>query len=309
MFRYERPQKGRQRQFHQIGVEVLGAAEPLADAETIQMADALLEELGVTGREVVLNTVGDGACRPAYRERLRSWLKPRLGRLCDDCNRRWRDNPLRVFDCKVEDDRRQLAEAPTIDEALCRPCREHFDEVRRLLEGLDVAYRIEPHIVRGLDYYERTVFEVLSSRLGAQNAVMGGGRYDGLVEELGGPALPGFGFAIGMERLLTLAAGGELAEGDGVDVAVVSLGDVGWQASLGIAARLRRAGVGCLVPLAERPMGAQLRRADRAGARFALFVGKDELAGGRLGLKNLATGEQVEIDERDVPSRVKGGHA
>ena len=304
MFRYERPQKGRQRQFHQIGVELLGASEPLADAETIHMADAFLEELGVGEREIVLNSVGDDRCRPAYRERLQAWLAPRLEGLCSDCNRRSRENPLRVFDCKVEADRSVLLEAPTIGEALCEPCKSHFAEVRRTLDRLGVAYRIEPHIVRGLDYYQRTVFEITSPDLGAQNAVMGGGRYDGLVEELGGPALPGFGFAIGMERLISLIPE-ERGGKEDVDLALVSLGEEAWEATLGMAARLRTKGVGCIVPLVERPMDAQLRRADKAGARFALFVGKEELTTGNYGLKDLRTGEHVDVDEAAIPARVK----
>lgn len=304
MFRHERPQKGRQRQFHQIGVEVLGAAEALADAETIEMADALLEELGVSDREIVLNSVGDAACRPRYRQLLCEWLEPRLARLCADCQRRYRENPLRVFDCKVEADRHLLQDAPTLDEALCDACRAHFGEVRRALEGFGVVYRIEPHIVRGLDYYQRTVFEITSTELGAQNAIMGGGRYDGLVEELGGPPLPGFGFAIGMERLISLLPAERRPE-DGTDLAVVSLGREGWEASTRMARRLRAAGVACVLPLVERPMGAQLRRADKMGARFALFVGKDELAAGRFGLKNLSTGEQIEVSESDIVSHVK----
>jgi len=305
MFRYERPQKGRQRQFHQIGVEVLGASEPLADAETIHMADAFLEELGVGTREIVLNSVGDAQCRPGYRERLQAWLEPRLEQLCPDCNRRFRENPLRVFDCKVEADRRVLKEAPTIGDALCDPCKGHFAEVRRALDRSGVVYRIEPHIVRGLDYYERTVFEITSPGLGAQNAVMGGGRYDGLVEELGGPALPGFGFAIGMERLITLIPE-DRGRAEEVDLALVSLGQEAWEATHCMAARLREKGVGCIVPLVERPMGAQLRRADKVGARYALFVGKEELNAGSYGLKDLRSGEQVNVDEATVPSHVKG---
>jgi histidyl-tRNA synthetase len=268
------------------------------------MADALLEELGVGDREIVLNSVGDAACRPRYRQLLCEWLEPRLARLCADCQRRYRENPLRVFDCKVEADRHLLQDAPTLDEALCDACRVHFGAVRRALEGFGVVYRIEPHIVRGLDYYQRTVFEITSAELGAQNAIMGGGRYDGLVEELGGPPLPGFGFAIGMERLISLLPAQRRRE-DGMDLAVISLGREGWEASTRMAQRLRAAGVACMLPLVERPMGAQLRRADKMGARFALFVGKDELAAGRFGLKSLSTGEQVEVSESDIVSHVK----
>ena len=302
MFRYERPQKGRQRQFHQIGVEVLGASEPTADAETIHMADALLEALAVGERELVLNSVGDEACRPAYREKLAKWLAPRLDRLCSDCRRRSAENPFRVFDCKVEADRRLLAEAPVIGNCLCDPCREHFDGVRNVLDAYGIRYRVEPHIVRGLDYYQRTVFEILSGRLGSQNAILGGGRYDGLVEELGGPALPGFGFAVGMERLLMLA--GDPPEDPGIDVALIGLGSESLRPTLLLAARLRDAGIGCMMSLTDRPMGAQMRRADKAGARYALFVGKEELASGRFGLKDLRTGEQVSVDEASLVDRL-----
>ena len=298
MFRHERPQKGRQRQFHQVGVEVLGAAEPLADAETLEMLWAFLHELGIGGIELVLNSVGDATCRPVFRQALLDWLRPRLPELCEDCRRRADENPLRVFDCKVEHDRALLAGAPTVLQHLCAPCAAHFAEVRRLLDDFGIEHRVDARMVRGLDYYERTVFEVTGAGLGAQNSVLGGGRYDGLVEELGGPAMPGFGFAIGMERLLMLLpedAGREA----GPDVALVSMGETAWRASIGIARRLRAAGLRVLMPLAERPLGAQVKRADRAGARHALFVGEAEMASGRYGLKDLATAEQraVELDE------------
>jgi histidyl-tRNA synthetase len=308
MFRHERPQKGRQRQFHQIGVEVLGAEEALADAETIQMADALLGALGVGERELLINSVGDAECRPRYRELLREWLAPRLGELCADCNRRSAENPLRVFDCKVEADRTLLRDAPRIGDSLCSACEDHFGEVRRALDAYGVAYRVESDIVRGLDYYVRTVFEIVSAGLGAQNAILGGGRYDGLVEELGGPAIPGFGFAMGTERLILLMPAPDPAAAAGCDLALISLGRDGWEAAVLMAQRLRAAGVSCMTPISERPMGAQMRRADRVGARFALFVGADELAAGRFGLKNLRTGEQVDVSEDVVAPRVKEGN-
>jgi len=308
MFRHERPQRGRQRQFHQIGVEVLGAREPLADAEAIQMADALLRELGLSGTELVVNSVGDARCRPAYRERLQAWLAPRLGRLCADCNRRATENPLRVFDCKVPEDRQLLAEAPTIDQSLCADCTAHLVEVGRHLERLGLGFRLSPHIVRGLDYYQRTVFEIVAAGLGAQNAVLGGGRYDGLLLGLGGPDLPGFGFAIGMERLISLLPDrGESAPA--IDVAVIALGPEGFEAAVGLVQRLRAAGVSCVMPLAERPMGAQLRRADKMGARHALFLGHDELAAGLFGLKDLQSGHQREVREDQIVASVKAGAA
>jgi len=304
MFRHERPQKGRQRQFHQIGAELLGAAEPLADAETIEMVWALLDTLGIEDRELRLNTVGDAACRPHYREALTRWLAPRVPAMCDDCRRRAVDNPLRVFDCKVEADRRLLADAPTMTGSLCSPCATHFYAVRDTLDGFSIPYVVDPRLVRGLDYYQRTVFEVVATGLGAQNALLGGGRYDGLVEELGGPAIPGFGFAAGMERLVLVM--GQKAEASAVsDLLLVGLGDTGFRASVGLARSLRARGLRVAMPLTERPLGAQMKRAERLGARFALFVGEAELASGRFGLKNLTTGEQIEVDEAGIEPAVR----
>jgi histidyl-tRNA synthetase len=304
MFRYERPQKGRQRQFHQIGAEVLGSAEPLADVELLDMLDALLDRLGLVSRELLLASVGDEQCRPAYRERLRAWLAPRLGQLCTDCVRRYEENPLRVLDCKVEADRRLLESAPRLGDHLCAPCSEHFARVCAGLDRFGIAYRIEPRLVRGLDYYQRTVFEVLATGLGAQNALLGGGRYDGLVQELGGRPLPGLGFAMGLERTVALLPDDRVAR-EGYDAALVALGAEGFEASLELARRLRRAGLSVLAPLVERPLGAQLRRADREGARFAIFAGRDEVASGRYGLKNLQSGEQTEADEAAIVAALR----
>jgi histidyl-tRNA synthetase len=307
MFRHERPQKGRQRQFHQIGVEVIGAAEPLVDAETIEMVDVFLETLGIAERELVISSVGDAACRPRFREELRDWLEPRLGELCQDCRRRFEENPLRVFDCKVEADRRFLAGAPVLLDFLCDPCTTHFAEVRRRLDSYGINYRVEPRLVRGLDYYERTVFEVISGKLGAQNAILGGGRYDRLVEELGGPSIPGLGFAMGMERTILLLPEERVPAGE-VDVALIALGREGWEAGVEMVRRLRAAGLGVLSPVTERPMGAQLKRADKAGARFAVFVGSEEIAAGRFGFKDLSTGVQESLDESTILTRIGEAH-
>lgn len=304
MFRYERPQKGRQRQFHQIGAEVLGAAEPLADAETIEMVWALLSALGIEDRELRLNTVGDAACRPHYREALAQWLASRVHAMCDDCRRRAVENPLRVFDCKVEADRKMLADAPTMTGSLCAPCATHFEAVRATLDGFAIPYVVDPRLVRGLDYYQRTVFEVVATGLGAQNALLGGGRYDGLVEELGGPAIPGFGFAAGMERLV-LVMGQRARTSTAPDLLLVGLGETGLSASVGLARSLRARGLRVAMPLTERPLGAQMKRAERLGARFALFVGAAELSSGRFGLKNLASGEQIEVDEAGIEAAVR----
>lgn len=307
MFRYERPQKGRQRQFHQVGAEVLGAEEPEVDAETIEMVWVYLERLGIGDRELRLNSVGHPGCRATYRRALVEWLTPRLGDLCEDCRRRAGENPLRVFDCKIEADRALLEGAPRVLEHLCAPCASHFDAVRTALDRGPIPYVVDPRIVRGLDYYERTVFEIVSGGLGAQNAIVGGGRYDGLVEALGGPAIPGFGFAAGIERMVLLLPG---ADGDRgrTDLLLVALGEAGFRASSPLASRLRAAGLRVVAPTRERPMGAQLKRADRVGARFALFVGETELATGRFGLKDLASGAQREVSEAEiVPAVARAG--
>jgi histidyl-tRNA synthetase len=307
MFRYERPQKGRQRQFHQIGAEVLGSGEPLADAETMEMLWAFLGALGIGDCELTLNSIGDATCRPRFREALLEWLATRRERLCEDCRRRLAENPLRVFDCKVEEDRKLLEDAPSALDHLCEGCSAHFEEVRSALDAYRIPYRVDPRIVRGLDYYQRTVFEVVSRGLGAQNAILGGGRYDGLVEEIGGPPVPGFGFAIGIERLILLLPA-DRGRPTGVDLLLVCLGQDAWRASISLTQRLRGAGLSVVMSLAERPMGAQLKRAERVGARHALFVGEGELAGGRYGLKDLATGEQVTVDEPGLLARLGGMH-
>jgi len=305
MFRHERPQKGRQRQFHQIGAEVLGSPDPRCDVETIELVELLLGELGIVDRELVLGSVGDPACRGPYQERLRAWLAPQLPGMCEDCRRRADENPLRVFDCRVERDREIVAAAPTLLDGMCAPCADHFETVCRGLDGAGVRYRIDPRVVRGLDYYRRTVFEVVAARLGAQNAVLGGGRYDGLVEELGGPAVPGFGFAMGMERAVLLLDDTRVRP-QRPDAIVVPLGHAGLAPAHALAARLRRAGFGVVATLVERPLGAQMKRADREGARFAVFVGKDEIERGAFGVKDLASGVQETLDEHGLFARLGG---
>ena len=305
MFRYERPQKGRQRQFHQIGAEVLGAPEPTVDAETIEMILALLSAVGVTARELRLNSVGDAATRALYREILTAWLAPHLPTMCDDCRRRAVENPLRVFDCKVDADRKRLEEAPRVIDHLSQESAAHFAAVRRLLDAYGVPYVVDPGLVRGLDYYERTVFEIVSGALGAQNALVGGGRYDGLVEEIGGPSVPGFGFAAGMERIVMVMSE-EARAAVAPDVVLVALGDPGFEAAPALARELRAAGVSVVVPTAPRPLGAQIKRAERVGARFALFVGEAELGRGAFGLKDMKSGEQREVARGALLTALRG---
>jgi len=297
MFRHERPQKGRQRQFHQIGAEVLGSASPLADAETIQMLWSLLvTELRVIGPELRINSLGDEVCRPRYRQALVEWIEPRLPQLCGDCQRRFRQNPLRMLDCKVEADRRILEQAPRPVQHLCPECALHYAAVRAALEEYGIPFEEDSGIVRGLDYYQRTVFEVVCPGLGAQDSLLGGGRYDGLVQELGGPRIPGFGFAMGIERLLLVLPDADDHE-PRPDVFVVAVDEPGFGASVSLAKRLRELGVTVLAPIAMRPVSSQLKRMNRSRARFAIFVGESEMREGTYKLKDLDRKTEESLSE------------
>ncbi|HWP65580.1 MAG TPA: histidine--tRNA ligase [Candidatus Limnocylindria bacterium] len=292
MFRRERPQRGRYRQFHQIGVEAFGQAEPIVDGEILVMLMHLLASVGVRDVCLHVGSLGDAACRPAYRERLAVFARERLARLCGDCHRRLTNNPLRLLDCKVPGCREALADAPVMLDHLCGPCGEHFTAVCRLLDGEGVAYTLAPRLVRGLDYYNRTAFEVTAAGLGAQDAVAGGGRYDGLVAALGGPDVPAFGFAIGLERL-ALAAGGELAA-PAPSMAVLPLLAEAAAPALAVATRMRAGGLTVLLEPPGRSLKALLRSANRRQARAALLLGGDELAAGRGTVRDLVRG----IDHR-----------
>jgi histidyl-tRNA synthetase len=289
MFRRERPQKGRYRQFYQIGAEALGREDALADAELLVMLARLLAAVAARGVRLELNSVGDGACRPAYTERLREFGRRHLAALCADCHRRLERNPLRLFDCKVESCRAVLADAPMIVDALCVPCRDHLAEVRALLDACSVAYVMNPRLVRGLDYYVRTAFELVADGLGAQNAVGGGGRYDGLVAALGGPAIAGVGFALGLERLASVS---DVVANDTETAAVVlPLEAKGVASALRLATRLRDEGLAVGLEPSGRSLKALLRAADRRRARLAIIVGEDELAQGRATVRDLARHE------------------
>jgi histidyl-tRNA synthetase len=294
-FRKERPQKGRYRQFHQVGVEVLGEQTPETDVEAIVLALETVRLAGVTDAELVLNTIGDESCRPAYREALVGFLERVEDRLCPDCRTRLRTNPMRVLDCKVEADQALYEEAPTIGAFLTPAARGHFEQVLAQLAELGVAATVDERLVRGLDYYVHTTFEIRArSGLGAQNAVLGGGRYDGLVRELGGSATPGLGWAAGIERLLI--AGGRAAEEApaAVDAYVVTLGDAARGRALPLVQALRAEGLATLWDPAGHGLGGQMKRAGRSGARFAVLIGEEELARGTATIKDLVTGHQEE---------------
>ena len=286
MFRRERPQKGRLRQFHQVGAEVIGRDDPLIDAEIIMLLVDCLRAAGLTSAQLIVNSLGDATCRPAYRAALTGYGRAHLDELCANCRQRLERNPLRLLDCKEEGCRRVMAAAPLVRDHLCDPCREHFAEVERLLIAADVPFRVEPRLVRGLDYYVRTAFEVLSENLGSQNAVGGGGRYDGLVAELGGPPVAAIGFAIGLERLLMATDDGAFRP-PAPDVDVIPLSAEAAPVAVRLTRRLRDCGMRCELEAAGRSVKSAMRRADKLAARFAVLIGEDELRAGRATVRDM----------------------
>jgi histidyl-tRNA synthetase len=300
MFRRERPQAGRYRQFYQIGAEAIGSESPAVDAEVIEMVVEILGRAGLSDFELFLNSVGDQNCRPQYVEKLREALQPVAGSLCGDCQRRAVTNPLRVLDCKVPGDQETIDKLPGILDHLCDACRTHFDAVKRHLDQRGIAYTVRPRMVRGLDYYMRTTFEVVHGALGAQNSVLGGGRYDGLAESLGSKVhSPGIGFSIGEDRLVMSVAGREAST---LDLCIAALGE----AALGHAAllgrELRRGGAS--VEIAEGKLKRTLELANKLGARFALIVGDNEINAGRYALKEMASGRQEEVTRDEIAGRI-----
>jgi histidyl-tRNA synthetase len=299
MFRHERPQKGRLRQFHQLSVEVLGSNSPKVDAEVMAMAWQLLQEIGLLA-SLEINSLGCPACRPSFKEALSSFLASRLDHLCDDCQRRSKVNPLRVLDCKSDNCQKQYEAAPSVLNHLCRPCEEHFQEVRQGLTLLDIPYSVNSFMVRGLDYYTRTTFELITGDLGAQSAIGAGGRYDGLVRQLGGPDVPGIGFAMGMERLIMLLSQqGDLDIGPDLDLFVIAMGDAATEKGFAMLQKFRAMGLRVLMDHEGRSMKKQLKLADKHNARFALFLGEDELAKKEATIKNMVSGEQLGVSLTD----------
>ncbi|MBA2849751.1 histidine--tRNA ligase [Thermosulfuriphilus ammonigenes] len=293
MFRYERPQKGRLRQFHQIDVEVIGAAEATVDAEVISLAIDLLKTLKVSEVDLELNSLGCPKCRPNFREALVAFLH-RQENLCPDCRRRRETNPLRVLDCKNKDCQAIYGEAPLIGEYLCPECEEHFQKVKISLEGLNIPYRVNPRLVRGLDYYTRTTFEIIARGLGAQNAVAAGGRYDGLMAELGGPQAPAIGFAIGLERLMLLAKIPERIEPPPL-LFFAPLGEEATRRCLQLAREFRLRGIQTEIDHAPRSLKAKMRQANRIGARLVVIIGDNELVSGKAIVRDMETHEQQEL--------------
>ncbi|NTW35831.1 MAG: histidine--tRNA ligase [Syntrophobacteraceae bacterium] len=287
MFRHERPQKGRYRQFHQIDAEVFGVDDPMLDAEVMYMLQTLLEKLGLNGVVLHINSLGCPECRPVFREKLQKFLEQASNGLCPDCQRRRHTNPLRTFDCKVERCQASLVDAPILLDSICSDCAEHFRQVKGYLEELGTPYVINSRMVRGLDYYMRTTFEIITDRLGAQKAVGGGGRYNGLVRDLGGPDVPGIGFAIGMERLILLLQQDRPIPTHTPPIFMAVLGEKARQRGFLLSQAMRELGLEVEMDYEGRSLKSQMRRADKLGSRYVLILGEDEARTGTVAIKPL----------------------
>ena len=295
-FRYERPQAGRLREFHQFGVEIFGAKGADTDAETIALADTLLKELGLHVK-LFINSIGCPTCRKAYNQKLKEFFAPHLDGLCYDCKTRYEKNPLRLLDCKEEECKKINADAPRITDHLCNDCAEHFEKLKEYLSLAGIEYEINPKIVRGLDYYTRTVFEFVSTQIGAQGTVCGGGRYDGLIEELGGAPTPAVGFAAGIERLLMVmeANGSRIPDEQKPTAYVAGMDEASRKKAFEITALLRKNGIFAETDHMEKSVKAQFKYADKIGAKFVAVIGSNELEQGVMNVKNMQTGEAESV--------------
>lgn len=297
VFRYERPQAGRLREHHQFGVEIFGASQASADAECISIVLEILDRIGLTGLSVRLNSIGCPNCRPRYHEALREYLHSRYDDLCETCKTRYEANPLRILDCKVPKCGEIVAQAPNIMDFICDDCRKHMDALLKRLDRMGIRYELTPTLVRGLDYYTKTVFEVFSDRIGSQGAICGGGRYDGLVQELCGPACPGVGFGMGMERLLLLMqeSGVDFDRPARCDLYIAPLGEAAGVEAFVLAQELRGSGLSVDLDHIGRSMKAQFKYADKLDARFVLTVGDSELETGSAKLKRMSDGMEIRV--------------
>lgn len=297
-YRYEKPQAGRLREFHQFGVECFGSASPLADAEIIALAKSLFDTLGVKDLSLEINSIGCPTCRAEYHKALKEYFSSRKDELCNTCKSRLDRNPMRILDCKSPICHEIAEGAPVVIDYLCDECKEHFENVQKYLKAQNIEYTINPQIVRGLDYYTKTVFEFVSNSIGAQGTVCGSGRYDGLVEELGGQHTPSLGFAMGIERLMLLmeAQGCEFPEAEKPDLFIVALGEKATLKAVEIAKDMREEGFSALLDLNQRSVRAQMKYADKLGAKFNVVIGDNEVEAKTAKLKNMQTGEETEIN-------------
>ena len=302
MFRYDKPQKGRFRQFHQMDIEVFGEIDSAIDAEIVEMAHTLLKELKVAGIETLVNSIGCQKCRPSYLQDLRTKAKESIASLCPDCQRKTETNPLRIFDCKNESCQEVARTFPVLIDYLCQECDEHFRQFRSYLDLYGMKYEVEPRLVRGLDYYTKTAFELVSPKLGAQNAIIGGGRYDYMVKEFGGPELCGIGFAVGMERLISLVPFKAKKE---KFLYLAYLGEEAKKAGMELARFLRSEGVECLIEYKDRSLKSHLSRANKLRARWVVMIGEDELKSGMFKLKDMETGDQQDTTRDDILKHIR----
>lgn len=296
-YRYEKPQAGRLREFHQFGVECFGTSSPLADAEIISLAKTVFDELGIKDLSLEINSIGCPECRVKYHEALREYFSARRDELCDTCKERLDRNPMRILDCKSPVCSEIAQGAPVVLDYLCDDCREHFETVKKYLTAQNIDFTVNPQIVRGLDYYTKTVFEFVSNSIGAQGTVCGGGRYDGLIEELGGQKTPSLGFGLGLERLMLLmeAQGCEYPEDARPDLFIAALGEKATLKAIDIAKDMRAEGYSCLYDLNSRSLRAQMKYADKLNAKYTIVIGDSEVEEGVAKLKDMKTGEETEI--------------
>ena len=302
MFRYDKPQKGRYRQFHQVDIEVFGEKDPAVDAEIVEMANAVLQRLGVKGIDILVNSVGCRQCRPAYHKRLQAEVENIHGSLCEDCKRKTSVNPLRIFDCKVPGCRTVSESLPKIKDYLCPDCEAHFSSFCSYLDQYGIVFRIEPRLVRGLDYYTKTTFEFVTQALGAQDAILGGGRYDDMMKQFGGPDMCGIGFAMGLERFLAVVPDREEPKDF---VYIVHVGEEAKKIGMGLARYLRGYEIECLAEYKTRNMRNQISRASKLKASWAVIIGEDEVREGRFQLKNMETGEQRALTREGIVAAVQ----
>lgn len=296
-YRYEKPQAGRLREFHQFGVECFGAQSPLADAEIISLANTFFKELGIKDLTLEINSIGCPTCRAEYHKALKTYFEGRKDELCDTCKDRLERNPMRILDCKSPVCSEIAKDAPVVLDYLCDECREHFEKVKSYLNAQNIAFKVNPRIVRGLDYYTKTVFEFISESIGAQGTVCGGGRYDGLIEELGGQKTPSLGFGLGIERLMLLmeAQGCEFPKESMPDLFIAALGEKAQLKAVEIANDMREEGFTCLYDVNGRGLRAQMKYANKLGAKYTIVLGDDEVESGIAKLKNMESGEETEI--------------
>jgi len=305
-YRYENVQKGRYREFHQLGVELFGSADPGADAEVISLLHLYFKELGIKNLKLNINSIGCPVCRDKYNKILKEFLDARLDNLCETCRDRYNRNPMRILDCKEERCKNELADAPALLDYICEDCAKHFEKVKDKLNAMNIPFSIDKGIVRGLDYYTRTVFEFVSENIGSQGTVCGGGRYDGLVEECGGSPTPGVGFALGIERLLLEmdSQNIEIPAPEGPDIFIGFIGESAEQLAESIALKLRAAGISCDKDIMGRSVKAQMKYANKINSRFVVILGDSEVESGKVELKNMQTGETKDIHIDTIVDRL-----